>query len=114
MAAAVMVARSPARSQVNTHEPGKAVGVQHHSRKGKDVSDLIARLAAPAPSRKPAKSVMTVWVESRPDSEQAAILTAAINPEWGHVALLEALTAEGAPKMSDTAFRIWRKGQGLA
>ena len=78
------------------------------------MSNLIQKLAAPAPSRKPAKSVMTVWVESRPESERAAILTAAINPEWGHVALLEALTAEGAPKMSDTAFRIWRKGQGLA
>ena len=73
------------------------------------MSDLISKLAAPAPSRKPGKSVMTVWVESRPASEQAAILTAALNPEWGHVALLEALVTEGAPKMSDTAFRAWRK-----
>jgi len=78
------------------------------------VSDLISKLAAPAPSRKPGKSSMTVWVETRPESEQAAILTAAINPNWGHVALLDALTAEGAPAMSDTAFRQWRMGQGLA
>ena len=76
--------------------------------------NLIETLAAPAPSRKPGKSVMTVWVESRPETEQAAILTAAINPEWGHVALLDALIAEGAPKMSDTAFRAWRKNNGLA
>ena len=77
------------------------------------MSDLISKLAAPAPSRKPPKSVMTVWVESRPESEQAAIVTAAINPEWGHVALLDALVEGGAPKMSDTAFRAWRKSQGL-
>ena len=57
---------------------------------------------------------MTVWTESRPETEQAAILTAAINPEWGHVALLNTLVDEGAPAMSDTAFRQWRKSQGLA
>ena len=78
------------------------------------MSNLISKLAAPAPSRKPAKSAMTVWVESRPESEQAAILTAALDPKWGHVALLGALVTEGAPKMSDTAFRVWRKNQGLA
>ena len=78
------------------------------------MSILIEKLAAPAPSRKPTKSGMTVWVESRPETEQAAILTAAINPEWGHVALLDTLIAEGAPKMSDTAFRQWRKTLGLA
>jgi hypothetical protein len=56
---------------------------------------------------------MDVWVETRTETEQAAILTAAINPEWGHVALRDALTAEGAPDMSDTAFRQWRKKVGL-
>ncbi|MGW9587480.1 hypothetical protein [Microbacterium sp. NPDC055455] len=56
---------------------------------------------------------MDVWVDTRPESQQAAIRAAAINPEWGHVALLGELVAEGAPELSDTAFRQWRKKVGL-
>lgn len=76
--------------------------------------NLIQTLAEPPAKRQQGKSIMTVWVESRPETEQAAIMAAALNPAWGHVALLQALVAEGAPSMSDTAFRQWRKGQGLA
>jgi len=56
---------------------------------------------------------MDLWVESRPETEQQAILTAAINPEWGHVALRDVLVAEGAPELADTSFRSWRKKVGL-
>lgn len=76
--------------------------------------NLIEILAAPAAKKPSGKSIMDVWVESRPEAEQAAIRTAAINPEWGHVALLEKLRDAGAPEMSDTAFRAWRKKTGLA
>ena len=75
---------------------------------------LIDRLAAPPAKYRPGRSVMDVWLESRPEGEQAVILNAASNPEWGHVALLKELVSEGAPEMSDTAFRAWRRRQGLA
>jgi len=76
--------------------------------------DLIEKLSTPPTVRPRGKSVMDVWVETRPDTEREAILTAARNEAWGHVPLLNALTAEGAPRMSDTAFRAWRKKVGLA
>lgn len=76
--------------------------------KGRNAVSLIEKLTAPPVKRTPGKSIMDVWVESRPEAEQHAIITAAINPKWGHVALLNELVSEGAPKMSDTAFRQWR------
>lgn len=75
---------------------------------------LIDKLATPPTKRPTGKSVMDVWVETRPETEQAVILAATVNPEWGHVALLDRLVSEGAPAMSDTAFRAWRKKRGLA
>jgi hypothetical protein len=75
---------------------------------------LIERLAAPPTKYRPGRSVMDVWLESRPEGEQTVILNAVANPEWGHVALLKELVSEGAPDMSDTAFRAWRRRQGLA
>lgn len=74
---------------------------------------LIERLAAPAQRTHQSKSIMDVWVEGRPESEQEAILTAAINPAWGHVALLRELQSEGAPEISDNSFRQWRLKRGL-
>jgi hypothetical protein len=56
---------------------------------------------------------MDVWLESRPEAEQTIILDAATNREWGHVALLKELVAEGAPEMSDNSFRQWRMKRGL-
>jgi hypothetical protein len=76
--------------------------------------DLLKKLAAPPAKRATGKSIMDVWVDSRPEVEQQAIIAAANNPAWGHVALLNALVAEGAPNMSDTAFRQWRIKVGLA
>lgn len=75
---------------------------------------LVEQLAAPPVKRPEGKSIMDVWVESRSEDEQTAVLTAAVDPAWGHVALLNTLVAEGAPDMSDTAFRAWRKRKGLA
>lgn len=74
--------------------------------------DLIEKLAAPPAKRTPTKSVIDHWLESRPESEQRAILTAAVNPEWGHVALRATLAAAGCPKLSDTSFRRWRMNKG--
>lgn len=75
--------------------------------------NLIQKLAEPPVTRPLGKSVMDLWVESRSENEQAAILVAASNPVWGHVALLRELVAEGAPDISDTAFRQWRMKRGL-
>lgn len=74
--------------------------------------NLIEKLAAPVAKKPTSKSVMDVWVETRPATEQAAILTAAENPEWGHIALRDELVKEGAPELSDTAFRQWRRKHG--
>lgn len=76
--------------------------------------NLIETLAAPPAHRPKGKSVMDVWVETRSETERTAIRTAAVNPEWGHVALRDELVTAGAPFMSDTAFRAWRRKQGLA
>lgn len=76
--------------------------------------DLIQKLAEPPVKRPEGKSIMDVWVESRKADEQSAILAAAVDSSWGHVPLLNTLVAEGAPNMSDTAFRAWRKRKGLA
>lgn len=70
--------------------------------------DLVAKLASPPTGRPAGKSIMDVWVESRPETEREAIIAAACNKAWGHVALLKELVAEGAPSMSDTSFRVWR------
>jgi hypothetical protein len=74
---------------------------------------LIERLTEAPPKRPPVKSVMDVWLESRPEAEQKIILDAAMNREWGHVALLKELVAEGAPELSDNSFRAWRVKRGL-
>ena len=73
---------------------------------------LIERLAAPI-NTSTRKSKMDVWVATRTPTEQEAIRTAAINPEWGPGALLEVLVAHGAPEIPDSTFRSWRKRVGL-
>ena len=70
--------------------------------------DLVSKLATPPTGRPVGKSIMDVWVESRPEVEQAAIIAAAQAKAWGNVALLRELVDAGAPSMSDTAFRAWR------
>jgi hypothetical protein len=75
--------------------------------------DLVSKLATPPTVRPAGKSIMDVWVDSRPEPEQEAILSAARNKAWGHVALLKELVAVGAPSMSDTAFRAWRQKRGM-
>ena len=70
--------------------------------------DLVSKLATPPTGRPAGKSRMDIWVDTRPEAEREAILTAARNHAWGHVALLKELVSEGAPNMSDTSFRVWR------
>lgn len=77
------------------------------------MDNLIAALAEPTRSRTPGRSIMDGWLDTRSEQEQAAIRTAAVNPEWGHVALMKQLLEYGAPELSDTAFRQWRRRQGL-
>ena len=73
---------------------------------------LSSRLASPTSGRTPVKSAVDVWADSLPETDREAVYQAARNPDWGHVALRDALHAEGAPFMSDTAFRGWRKKHG--
>jgi len=72
---------------------------------------LIERLAEPVSPA--SKSKMDVWVETRTHHEQEAIRVAAANPAWGHSALLNELREAGAPEISESAFRQWRRKQGL-
>lgn len=74
---------------------------------------LIEQLATPVRKRNTSKSRMTEWVEQLPQDEQEAVLTATRNPQWGHVDLLRVFIDAGAPEMSDNAFGVWRRNQGL-
>lgn len=74
--------------------------------------NLIDALAKPTSKRASKGSVMDVWVRTRPEDEQAAILAAVVDPRWGHVQLHAELAQAGAPDMSDTAFRQWRRTLG--
>jgi hypothetical protein len=74
--------------------------------------NLIEELAAPPAKRPKGKSLIDEWLETRPEPEQQAILVAATNPQWGHIALRDTLADAGCPKLSDTAFRMWRMNKG--
>lgn len=78
------------------------------------VDSLIQKLATPPTRRQTGKSVLDVWVETLPATDQEAVLKAAGDPAWGHVALREVIVSEGAPKLSDNAVREWRYKHGLA
>lgn len=81
-------------------------------RKAHTVS-LADKLANPPARVTPGRSILDTWVDALPETEQAAVNAAIINPAWGHVALLELLKAEGAPAVADTTFGDWRRKKGL-
>jgi len=55
---------------------------------------------------------MDDWCDTLTDTERAAVHAAALNPAWGHVALRDALAAEGAPRLSDNSLAAWRRKIG--
>jgi hypothetical protein len=73
----------------------------------------LSKLANPPTRVQKGRSILDDWVDSLPATEQVAVLGAVKSPSWGHVALLNVLTEEGAPKVADTTFRAWRVKQGL-
>jgi len=75
---------------------------------------LIERLASPVSVSITNKSKMDVWVETLTTDEQEAIRAAAGNPAWGNSPLLNELREAGAPDISKSAFREWRKKQARA
>jgi hypothetical protein len=56
---------------------------------------------------------MDLWLATMPESERAAIMNAALNPEWDHTELLKKLREYGAPQLGDKAFGTWRRSKGL-
>jgi mono/diheme cytochrome c family protein len=74
---------------------------------------MIDMLAVP-PSVTPAgKSRMDAWLDTLTPERREAVLAAAVNRQWGHAALMEALREYGAPEMADTSFGSWRRKKGL-
>ncbi len=71
---------------------------------------LSERLSTP-PAPKWAKGGLDRWVETLNPADRAAVIAAVNNPDWRHVDLQEALEAEGAPKVADTTFGVWRRKQ---
>lgn len=55
---------------------------------------------------------MDIWVDTLTPEDRAAVQKATTDTAWGHVALRDALHAEGAPFLADTTFRAWRKKHG--
>lgn len=74
--------------------------------------DLADRLANPPATHKAGKSVLDVWAEGLTETERAAVYKAALNLDWGHVALRDALHESGAPFIAETSLRQWRVKHG--
>lgn len=74
--------------------------------------DLVTKLSNPPASQPIGRSSIDVWADTLTVAEREAVYQAARNTDWGHVALRDLLAAEGAPLLSDNAFRSWRVKQG--
>ena len=73
------------------------------------LSEVLAN--PPARVRK-GRSIMDEWLDTLPTHDQAAVITAVINPAWAHVDLMRVLQDEGAPEVADTTFGTWRRKHG--
>lgn len=74
-----------------------------------DISKLKTPTRGPARNR----SIYDDWIETLPTTEREAVLAAVTDRAWGHVALLDILAAEGAPRTAATSFQAWRHKMGL-
>lgn len=74
-----------------------------------DISKLKTPTRGPARNR----SVYDDWIDTLPTVEREAVLTAVTDRAWGHVALLNVLTEEGAPRIASSSFQAWRHKRGL-
>lgn len=72
---------------------------------------LVDRLKTP-PAPEPSRTRLDAWIDSLPDDSREAVQAAILNPAWSHVALRAVLIAEGAPKVADTTFGVWRRKHG--
>lgn len=77
--------------------------------KGHHVS-LSERLSTP-PAPKGAQSSIDRWMAGLNETDRAAVIAAINNPDWRHTDLQAILEAEGAPKVADTTFGVWRRKQ---
>ena len=73
---------------------------------------LASLLATPPTRNNRGRSVLDTWYDGLPDDDKAAVLAAVRNPDWRHIDLQAALTAEGAPEVADTTFGTWRRKMG--
>lgn len=74
-----------------------------------DISKLQTPTRGPARNR----SIYDDWIDTLTTPEREAVLNAVTNRAWGHVALLDTLTSEGAPRTAATSFQAWRHKMGL-
>jgi hypothetical protein len=74
---------------------------------------LLETLSNPPQRSTGGRSVIDIWIDTLNPEDHNAVLTAARNPAWRHTDLLEALIAEGAPRIADTTFGAWRRKVGL-
>lgn len=74
---------------------------------------LLETLKTPPQISRGGRSVLDIWTEQLAPEDRAAVIKAARNPQWRHSDLLEALVAEGAPRVADTTFGVWRRKVGL-
>ena len=70
---------------------------------------LVDALKTPPVRNTHGRSILDIWLERLPATEQNAVLGALRDEAWRHVDLQAALEAEGAPKVADTTFAAWRK-----
>lgn len=88
-------------------------GRQRFTRKAQHVS-LADKLATPPVRATGGRSVLDDWLDNLDTTDRDAALSAIRNPAWRHVDLQAALEAEGAPKVADTTFGVWRKKRARA
>ena len=69
---------------------------------------LIDVLANPPKQTRAGRSIIDDWADTLPETERDAVYKAAINPDWGHIALRDTLVKAGAPFVADSSLRTWR------
>ncbi len=71
---------------------------------------LADKLATPPTT--PSQTKLDKWLNALPTVDRDAVEAAILNTDWRHTDLQAALIAEGAPKVADTTFGVWRRSKG--
>lgn len=71
---------------------------------------LADRLETP-PATVGNRSPLDTWMDGLTEKDRAALVAAIHDDNWRHIALQREVEAEGAPQVSETTFRAWRRRQ---